>query len=179
MSANQQRSTFVTVLAWIFIVLSGFGTAIAILQNIMIQTVFNSPEFNQATQTMPPGAPPFAAFMMSHFQLFFIAFLLASVFMLISSIGLLKRWNWARLCFIGLMALAIAWQLAGLGIQFSMFSSMHEQFSSAATQGAPDMAPFFIAIAVFSVIFALGFSLLFGWIIKKLVSAPIAGEFRG
>jgi hypothetical protein len=117
--------------------------------------------------------------MMSHFQLFFVAFFLALAFMLISSIGLLKRRNWARLCFIGLMALAIVWQLAGLGFQFSMFSSMHEQFSAAATQGAPDMAPFFIAIAVFSVIFALGFSFIFGWIIKKLISAPIAAEFAG
>ncbi len=179
MSTNQQRSIFVTVLAWIFIVFSGFGTAISILQNIMIQTIFRSSEFNQAAQAVPPGVPPFAGFMMGHFQLFFIAFLLASAFMLISSIGLLKRRNWARLCFIGLMALAIAWQLAGLGIQFSMFSYMHEQFSAAATQGAPDMAPFFIAIAVFSVIFALGFIVLFGWIVKKLISAPIAAEFRG
>ena len=33
-----RRSTFVTVLAWIFIGLSGFTALIGILQNIMMQT---------------------------------------------------------------------------------------------------------------------------------------------
>jgi len=177
-SANEQRSTFVTVIAWIFIALSGFTTVISILQNIMIQTIFSNPEFSQETKALPPDAPAFAAFMIEHFRLFFFAFLLASAFMLVSSIGLLKRRNWARLCFIGFMALAIVWHMGGLAIQFSMFSAMHEQVSAAATHGAPDMAPFFIAMAVFSVVLALGFSFLFGWIIKKLISAPIAAEFR-
>ena len=44
MQSIAQRSTFVTVVAWVFIVLSGFGTLISLLQNLMIQTVFTSPE---------------------------------------------------------------------------------------------------------------------------------------
>lgn len=179
MSELKQRSVFVTVVAWIFIALSGFGTLISILQNILIQTAFSSAEFNQAMQApAPPGTPPFAMFMATHMHWFFLLFLLASAFMLVSSIGLLKRWNWARLCFVGLMVLGIAWQLVGLGIQFSMFSSMREQFSAAATQGGPDMGPFFVAIAVVSVLFALVFGVLFGWIAKRLLSAEIAAEFR-
>lgn len=178
MNENRAKSTFVTVVAWIFIALSGFGTVIALLQNILVQTVFRSPDVTQAMHVSPPGAPPFAAFMATHFQWFFLAFLLVSAFMLVSSIGLLRRWNWARLCFVGLMVLAIAWQLAGLGLQFVMFSSMREQFSIASAQGGPDMAPFFIAIAVVSILFAIGISAVFGWIVKKLLSAPIAAEFR-
>lgn len=174
-----QRSRFVTVLAWIFIAFSGFGTFISVLQNIMIQTVFNNPELDKAFHSSPPDVPPFALFMIGHMQLFFLAFLLFSVFMLVSSIGLLRRWNWARLCFIGLMVLTIVWQLVGLGIQFSMFSSIREQISSASAQGGPNMGAFVIAIGVVSILFALGFSVLFGWIVKKLMSAPIAAEFRG
>ena len=34
------RSTFVSVVAWVFIVLGGFSTLIAVLQNIMIAVVF-------------------------------------------------------------------------------------------------------------------------------------------
>lgn len=173
-----QRSTFVTVLAWIFIALSGFGTFISILQNIMIQTVFNNPELDKAFHSSSPDVPRFALFMMGHMQLLFLAFLLFSVFMLVSSIGLLRRWNWARLCFIGLMVLTIIWQLVGLGIQFSMFSSIREQVSNASAQGGPNMGAFVIVIGVVSILFALGFSVLFGWIVKKLVSAPIAAEFR-
>ena len=177
MSEDRKQSTFVTVVAWIFIALSGFGTAISILQNILVQTVFRSPEVSQAVQTPPPGTPPFAAFMTAHFQWFFLAFLLVSAFMLASSIGLLKRRNWARLSFIGLLSLAILWQIGGLALQFSMISSMRQQFSAAAVQGGPDMAPFFIGIAVVSVLFAVGFSVLFGWIIKRLLSPAVVAEF--
>jgi hypothetical protein len=114
-----------------------------------------------------------------HFQLFLLAFLLISSFTLVSSIGLLKRWNWARLCFVGLMLIGIVWQLSGLGFQFSMFSSMQQQFSPAAAPGAPDLRPFIVAIAVVSTLFALGLSVLFGWIARRLLSAPIAAEFVG
>ena len=177
MSEDRKQSTFVTVFAWIFIALSGFGTVISILQNIMVQTVFRNPEVSQAMQAPPPGAPPFTAFMVTHFQWFFLAFLLVSAFMLASSIGLLKRRNWARLSFIGLLSLAIFWQVGGLALQFSMFSSMREQFSAAAVQGGPDMGSFFIAIAAVSVLFAVGFSVLFGWIIKRLLSPAVVAEF--
>ncbi len=177
MSEDRKQSTFVTVVAWIFIALSGFGTVISILQNIMIQAVFRSPEISRAMQAQQLDAPPFAAFMATHYQWFFFAFLLVSAFMLASSIGLLKRHNWARLCLIGLLSLAILWQVGSLTLQFSMFSSMREQFSAAVGDGGPDMAPFFIAIAVASVFFAAGFSVLFGWIIKRLLSPAVVAEF--
>ena len=170
------RSTFVTVVAWIFIVLSGFGTVISILQNIMIQTMFNDPQMEQALHAPPPpGAPPFFAFMTDHFQLFFFAFLIVSAATLASSIGLLKRKYWARIVFIGLMILGILWYVGGLVLQFTMFSSMQDNFANA--PGTPDMKPFFVAIAVVSVLFALGFSGLFGWIVKRLLSPAIAAEF--
>jgi len=145
----------------------------------MIQTIFRSPEVTRAMQAPPPpGTPPLATFMFTYFQLFFLAFLLVSALMLVSSIGLLKRWNWARICFVGLMGLGILWQLVGLGIQYSMLSPMQEQFASATTHGGPNMQPFLIAMTVASVLFAVGLGVLFGWIAKKLLSAPIAAEFR-
>ena len=174
----QQRSTFVTAVAWVFIVLSGFSTVIGILQNIMVQTVFRGPQFEEAMRSAPADMPPFAAFMFSHFQLFFLLVLLLSAFTLISSIGLLKRLNWARLCFIGVMVFGIVYQLGGLVIQFLMFSAMREQFSAAAAQGGPDMQVFFVGIAVVSLIFATAFCVLFGWIARKLMSPAIVEEFR-
>ena len=171
------RSTFVTVVAWIFIALSGLGTMISILQNIMIQTMFKGPEMEKALQAPPPpGAPPFATFMAGHFQLIFFSFLIVSAFMLASSIGLLKRKNWARLLFVGLMVLGIVWNLGGLVLQFTMFSSMQDSFANA--PGAPNMKPFMIGMAVVGVIFALGFSGLFGWIAKRLLSPAVAAEFK-
>jgi hypothetical protein len=170
-----QRSAFVTVVAWIFIVLSGLGTLISILQNIMINTMFNSPEMGQAMQTSLPYAPPMVAYMASHVRLIFLAFLLVSTATLASAIGLLKRQNWARLVFIGLMVLGIVWNLGGLAIQMTMFSSVRDQFVQAPQ--APDMGAFFIAAAIVSVLLAVGFSVLFGWIVKCLNSREIAAEF--
>lgn len=175
-TAVPQRSSFVNVVAWVFITLSGFGTLIAILQNVMIQSLMRSPQL-EAMPAPPPGTPAVSVFLFEHMQLFFLAFLLVSVLLLVSSIGLLKRWNWARLCFVGLMILGIVWNLAGTAMQFSVFSSMGAQFAAAAPD-APDMQPFFIAIFVVSAVFAIAFSVLFGWIAKRLLSAPIAAEFR-
>lgn len=174
-TANHHRSTFVTAVAWVFIALSGFSTVISILQNILVRTVFNAPEVKQAMQAPPADAPPFAVFMLNHLEQFFLAFLLVSVATLVSSIGLLRRRNWARRVFIGLMLLAMAWQLGGLVLQFAMFSSTQAQFANA--PGAPDMRAFFAAMAVVGVLFALGFSVLFGWIARRLMSAQVAAEF--
>lgn len=174
----QQRSTFVTVVAWIFIALSGFATIISVLQNIMIQTMFASPELEKAMAApVPPDTPAFAAFLMHNIPLFFAAFLVVSAVTLAASIGLLLRKNWARVTFMGIMALGIVWSVGGLVMQFAMFSQMQDM-AAAAPPGAPDMGAFFTAIAVVSVLFALGFSALHAWIIYRLRSPEIAAEFR-
>jgi hypothetical protein len=179
------KSTFVTVVAWIFIALSSFGTIMSISQNIMIQIMLRGRDMSHAALALPPGAPPFVALIFANIQWFFLAVLLIMVLALVSSIGLLRRLNWARLCFIGLMALAIAWQILGLVIQLAVFSSMKALFSNVTAQGNPNVTvqgtldmTMFIVVAIMSVLFALGLSTIFGWIIKKLLSAPITAEFR-
>ena len=171
------KSTFVTTLAWVFIVLSGLATLMSIAQNIMIQTMFNDSDFSGAVATQSPDVPAAASFMASHFKLFFASFLLLSTATLISSIGLLKRRNWARWVFIALMGLGIAWNVGGLVLQAVMFSSL--PIPPVTPQDPVPFQSMFIGIMVFSAVFAIGFSVLFGWIIKRLVSQPIAAEFEG
>lgn len=150
---------------------------ISVLQNIMIQTLFRDPEIGKVLQApSAAGVPPLAAFMTAHFQTFFFAFLIVSVLMLASSIGLLKRKNWARLLFVGLMILGIVWHLGGLVLQLTIFSFMQENFAD--VPGAPNMKPFIIGIAIVSVVFAATFSGLFGWIAKRLLSSAVAAEFK-
>jgi len=180
MTDTPKRSTFVTVVAWIFIALSGFSTFIGIVQNVLVQTVF-LPAMERAQPSLPPDAPPIFVFMFNHLGLFFFAFLLFSAFLLLCSIGLLRRWNWARLCFAAIMLLGIVWNVAGVVMQFATFSStwrqMQEQFQDM-PPGAPDMSAFFVVILVITAAFAIGFSVLLGWIAKRLLSAPIAAEFK-
>lgn len=86
-----ERSSFVTALAWVFIVLSGFATLIAIAQNVMINTMFPVDQMETAMHSAKAqqNMTPLAEFMASHFRLFFGTFLVLSAVTLISSIALL------------------------------------------------------------------------------------------
>ena len=177
MSESRTQSTFVTVVAWIFIVLSSVGTMIAVLENILIQTVLRSPALDRAMQAPLAGAQPFADSMLPAIQWILLAVLALSVLMLTSSVGLLRRRNWARLSMIGLLSLTILWQVVGLAFQFVTFSFTRQQLSAVAVQGGPDMASYLIAVSVVSGVLALVVSGLCGWIIKRLLSPVIATEF--
>lgn len=173
------RSSFVTALAWVFIVLSGFATLIAIAQNVMINTMLPVDQMEAAIHSAEAqqNMPPVAAFMTSHFRLFFGAFLALSAVTLISSIALLKRKNWARLVFISLMGLGIIWNLGGLFLQQAIFSSI-----SPPATAPPEFLDQFQSMAqtmmIFSAIMAIVFSVLFAWIIKRLASQKVREEFE-
>ncbi|GAB3510130.1 hypothetical protein [Pseudoxanthomonas daejeonensis] len=178
MSALPQRSTFVTVLAWVFIAMSGSGTVISIAQNLMIHALLDGELGQRLHQAPPEGVPPVVAFLVGHAQLFFIGALLGSIATLACSIGLLRRQNWARLGFVGLMLLAIAWLLAGLWIQSSVLAGMGTQFAAAGDLGGPDISAVLPVIGVLGVLFALVMGSVHGWIAWKLLTPVIAAEFR-
>lgn len=116
----------------------------------------------------------------ANIQLYFAGFFVVSVVTLIASVGLLRRWNWARLTFIGLMVLGIFWNIGSLLVQQLMFQSI--SFPSPRTDAPHEFSRNFEAMAtvlqVFSVVMAVALSALFGWIIWRLASKPIAAEFR-
>ena len=175
------RSTFVNVLGWIFVCLAGFGTLIGLLQNLMFQLVFQPAMQQQvATQPLPPGMPVPMDWMVTHMIWLFRGFLLLSIITLAAAIGLLLRRNWGRRLFIGVMAFAIVYQLLGLVLQWWVMGSMQQAMQlppDAPAQFASGMHGFLLVIQVFSAIMAVGFSVLFGWIIRRLCSAPIRREF--
>jgi hypothetical protein len=169
------KSEFVTVLAWIFIVLTGFCVVISVLQNIMIQTMF-SPEMHRAA-AIAENMPFFAQFMFDNIRWFFIAFLVLSISTFVSSIGLLKRKNWARLFFIAIMALGIVWNIGGFALQLALFSLIPKIPSGAPDALRSQFDAIFVIVVVFSALMAVGLSVLFGWIIKRLLSLPVQREF--
>lgn len=181
------RSTFVTVVAWIFIVLSGVTTFFSLLQNVMIgfmpRDLFNSAiQDTTVTQIMPSGA----RFLFAHVQLIVLLFFVLSAMMLLSSIGLLRRRNWARLVFVGLLGLGIVYNIAGLVLQQSMMSSFTPSFpidsafgaDSTYRQTTQQVTQMMAGMRVVMFIFAIGFTALFAWIIAKLVSRPVREEFE-
>ena len=176
LNSSTARSSFVTALAWVFIVLGGFATLIATLQNIMLSIMMPGGMPPIEPQGKGQDIPAFARFMFDNFRLFFAGFLVLSAVTLVSAIGLLKRMNWARLTFVGLMSFGILWNIAGVVLTFFMFSSMplpenapadfreqHELISKIMT--------------AFTLLMAIAFSALFAWIIKRLLSDDIRREF--
>ena len=182
-AAATPRSTFVNVVAWVFLAFSGMGVLVGLLQNLMLHTVFPPDIFDQFARMQPePGMPAFMPWIFGHFKLFFALGLLLSLVHFVGALGLLRRWGWARWLFIGLMAFGIVSSLGGIVLQASMMSGMYEQFSVLRDSGRgqmPDMGPFFIGIGVFSALMSLAFCALYGWIIKRLMSPAVAAEFRG
>jgi hypothetical protein len=175
------RSSFVTVLGWIFVCLAGFATLMSLLQNLMFQLVF-LPAMQQqlATQPMPAEMPVPVGWLFAHIIWFFRAFLLVSVTALIASIGLLLRRNWGRRLFIGLMGFAIAYHVLGLAFQWWFMGSMQSLMPlppNAPAHFADGIRGFMRAMQMFGAIMAIGFSVLYGWIIKRLCSPAVQREF--
>jgi hypothetical protein len=177
------RSTFVTVVAWIFIVLSGFGTLMTAMQNFMFRSMpfdqFDT-AFQDSTAVHLPAA---ARFMFSHWRLFFLAAFLVALLVLVSSIGLLRRRNWARLLFMGILVCWILYMIAGIFIQQSFMSTMNTSFRTAAPQdslfraNADQFQSMFTMIRVFSIVFSLAIAGVCGWIVARLSSARVRAEF--
>lgn len=173
------RSSFITGLAWTFIVLAGFSVVIAILQNVMLTLMFPEEEFRAALHDMEgtQAMPGLFRFMFENLRLFFMAFLFVSVAMLVSAIGLLKRKNWARLVFVGIMALGVVWNLGGLAMPFMMSSMMPEMPAHPHSDFQDNFELMWNVMIGFSVLIGLVFAGLFAWVIKRLVSEDIKREF--
>lgn len=171
-----QRSTFVTTLAWLVIVPSALGVVITTLQNVLVFTVM---PLDQMTHPSGPGTehmPAIAVFMFEHIRAMLALFWLMTLVSLVSGIGLLKRKEWARLMFLALLGLSILWNIAGLFIQQSVFSSM-----TAMPEAPPEFRDQFNSVAstiwAVSIAMTVGFSAVSGWMMWRLSTAPVKAEF--
>jgi hypothetical protein len=180
------RSTFVTVLAWIFIGITGFATLISVMQNLMLQLIFvplMQQQHIHMSQNLPPDMPVQLGWMFDHLFWMFRIFLLLSLSVLTASVGLLLRKEWARKLFIGLLAFGILYQIAGLFFQWWYMSAVFDHFpfppnpKPEVAQMMQVMQGFMTVIRIFSALMSIGITILFAWIIKKLISAPIRQEF--
>ena len=174
MTDNLNRSTFVTTLAWVFIILAGFATLISVLQNVMVNLMFPAQQMTESLKNAPPNMPAAFAFLFSHIRLFFFSFLLVSVVCLVSAIGLLRRKNWARIIFIVILVLGIAWNIFAVILQFTAFP-FGQNLPSGPQAGQFNLM--FNIMRAFTVVMVVGISLLFVWLIRKLASVKIKVEF--
>ncbi len=170
----EQKSTFVTVVAWLFIIFSAMGILIMLMEGFVF-SMLPFDKLAEAGGVHGATPPPFAPVFFKAFLGWIIAVaLLFQGWVLVSSIGLLMRKNWARISFIVFLVLSLIWN--GLYLIFAVLMAVGVQFIPE-TSGVLDMRPFMQAFMGMLAVIMLAFIVLFAWILKKLTSEDIRKEF--
>ena len=161
------RSIFVTVTAWLFIVLAAMASASVLVPHAAIGSL------------MPASGGP-SIVHSAYLPWLVAASVLFSLLTIASAIGLLMRLDWARRVFIGLVAVALVANLPGLWLQQEVLQSVAASTLSGAAlppQAAGVVVGFVTAARVMAVLVTLGACCLLGWIIRRLTSPAVRQEF--
>jgi hypothetical protein len=161
-----ERSTFVTVLAFILL---AFG-AMSVFSGLT-QVFFFDSLADLSPETLPGAAtatvdPEFAEAASNVGRNFAIMGVVISGFFTYAAFALLRRRNWARVLYIVLFAIGIVANilfLAIFGLGLGAFVNL--------------AGPAFQAVFWIAAVFAIALAVLQGWIIKRLRSAPVKSEF--
>jgi hypothetical protein len=177
-------SSFVTVVAWILILLCALTALVGLIQSIMLRFLpLDQLDSALRDSTVATTMPATARAVFGHFQLLAGGVVVLSLLMLGAAVGLLRRRNWARLVFIGALAIATVCMIAGVFVQQAMISSVGTSFGAVAGPDATlahtsqQVAGVLKAMRIMTTVFALGFAALFAWIIVRLVSPEMRAEF--
>jgi len=147
--------------AWIGILGSGLYLPLAILQNIGLHLMFARGSLTDHTVT---AYNPLEVAFYSNLRLFGALLLAYNLTFFISSIGLLKRRNWARICLSILLALGLL-VLITTGVAYAWFDYEITAWNE------PEKNRRFVRTA-FGLAVCLG--LLLAWLLFKLNSRKIA-----
>ncbi|HJV61472.1 MAG TPA: hypothetical protein VJ743_11045 [Albitalea sp.] len=170
------RSLFVTVTAWAFIALGALASVLAVVQHAHVASLL--PEWRAASEAHP--LPLMSGLLMAYLPAVLLAALAMSMATLASAIGLLLRLDWARRVLIGVLAVAIVANLAGLWLQHEVVHSVLQatlDHASMPRQVADVLGSVVTAARVMALLVTLGSCLLMAWIIRSLMSPRVRQEF--
>ncbi len=159
---SSSDSGFVNTLGWILVLLAAIATLLSTLQNITFWTAFTAD-----------------ADALAYYRLLAAVPLLISALTLVAAIGLLRRWNWARLTVIGLLVLAIGLQFAAVFNAFTMTvpAPPAEMAAAEAAELEEQAAAAISGVRGFTVVLALIVTPLLIWLVRRLVSVPVRRQF--
>jgi hypothetical protein len=170
------KSLFVTVTAWVFIVLAALASASALVQNAAVASFL--PGLTVVGNVQP--LPLLTGLLLGYLPWVVGAGLLVSLATLACAVGLLIRLEWARRVFIVLLVLAIVANVAGLWLQHEMLQSLVSNTLSRSPLpplAADVFGGFVTAARVTAVLVTLGACALLVWIIRRLMSPSVRQEF--
>jgi len=169
------KSLFVTVTAWVFIVLAALTSVSALLQNAATASFL--PGLTVVGDVQP--LPLLTGLLMGYLPWVVGAGFVVSLATLACAVGLLLRLEWARRFFVALLVLTIAANLGGLWLQQEVMQSLVS--STLKTSPLPPLVAdvfggFVTAARVMAVLVTLGACLLLVWIIRRLMSPAVRQE---
>jgi len=166
------RSRFVTLTAWVAIVLAALFGAAAVVQYAEVAS--------QLPQWQRVELPVLTAWLLQYLPWVVGAAAALSLLWVAAAVGLLLRLEWARRAFIALTALVIVAQLLGLWLQHEVMQAVlagtlgQVQLPAAAAGLFDGLATATQALAV---ALTLAGCALLGWVIRRLSSEPVRQEF--
>jgi len=170
------RSLFVSITAWVFIVLGAAASTLALIQGAATASLL--PSFGFGFDARPLRG--FAGLLASHVPWVAGVALALSIATLAAAIGLLLRLEWARRAFMVVVVLAIVANVAGLWLQQELLQGLIDHTLSRAPLPR-EAAGVFGGLATAARAGALTLSLLtcllLAWIIGRLNTASVRQEF--
>jgi len=173
-SGRAGGSLFIDVLAWVFMTLSGLAALLSAAWLIALSA--------HGPAAAPPavGEPflePMRAILLLclvHLRRLCAASTGLAAVTFACALGLLFRWNWARLCFIGLMVFKWAQGLALIALLF-FFPDFARAFLMLSPAVGVEGERMLVLIPV--TLSVMAFLTLYAWVAAKLVSKPVRREF--
>ncbi len=174
---EMSRSRFVTVVAWLFIVLAGFAVLVSSIQNIVVSIMFSNADLASLIEEARRNSrlPAFVLFTFEHLRFALLGFLISFSITLLAAIGVLRRKDWARRLFVAILAIGIVWSLAGAGATIEAVSSVSKHVATR----HDELGAMIHVILAFNLLVSLVVATVFLWLIKRFVSDDIKREFRG
>ena len=170
------RSLFVTITAWVFIVLATLGTVAALVQNAGISALSSQAALAGSTLQQPLVT----GWLLAYMPWVMGAGLALSVATLSAAVGLLLRLEWARRVFIALLGVAIVVNLGGLWLQQEFMLSLVDatlQQAPLPPQLAGVFGGFVVAARSMAMAFMLAGCALLGGVAWALTRPMVRQEF--
>ncbi|HKB59209.1 MAG TPA: hypothetical protein VKC56_04100 [Gallionellaceae bacterium] len=178
-AAKPPRSTFVTVVAWVFVCL---GAAFALISGAELVGVLLLSEKTIQTAVNNSNAlahmPAYNRFFIDHMALTLGLSLAGLLLLFVTAIALLKRKRWARPAMIVLLSLAVIRYIVAVTMQLLYFSpaSIPAPPNASETEAAT-YHTMMTAVMYGTALFSIAIAAVFVWIIVRLLSPAIKAEF--
>jgi hypothetical protein len=170
MTNSPAQSTFVSVLAWIMMIFSGFAGFGGLLQSVLVAFMLPIPPL---TESEAANTPLIFNVIFANFHWFvwsLTAFWLAAF---VFAFALLRRKEWGRVGAIAVLLILGLTTVVTAILQQMLVSGMFQS-----TTDAPDeVAAFVVAIRIGTAIFGLLFVAVLTWLALRLNSPVIRAEF--